>query len=81
MIFREFSDSESSAIHCLSVLHNNVTIGFKSDISKQYIFRGSVKFIAHIRALLTNWNSDEISIGSVIAKARKSGDLEIINNF
>jgi len=78
MLFREFSVDESSAIYCISVLHNNVTIAYQSNTEKQYIFRGSDRFIAHIRALLTNWNSEEISIGSVIAKARKSGDLTII---
>jgi hypothetical protein len=78
MLFREFSVDESSAIHCISVLGNNVTIAFQSNTEKQYIFEGSVRFIAHIRAILTNWNPDEISIGSVIAKARKSGDLSIL---
>ncbi len=81
MLFREFSDSESSAIHCISVLGNHVTIAWKSKPEQQYIFEASVRFTAHIRALLTNWNPDEISIGSVIAKARKSEDLIIINNY
>jgi hypothetical protein len=78
MLYREFSDTESSAIHCISVLGNHVTIAFKSNTEKQYIFEGSVRFIAHIRAILTNYNPDEISIGSVIAKARKSEDLSIL---
>lgn len=78
MLYREFSDTESSAIHAISVLFNNVTIAFKSNTEKQYIFGASDRFAAHIRAILTNYNPDEISIGSVIAKARKSGDLTIL---
>lgn len=78
MLFREFSVDESSAIHCISVLHNNVTIAWHSKPEMQYIFRGSVRFIAHIRAVLTNFNPDEHSMGSIIAKARKSGDLSIL---
>lgn len=79
MLFREFSVDESSAIHCISVLGNHVTIAYQSNTQKQYIFEGSVRFIPHIRAVLTNFNPDEHSMGSIIAKARKSGDLEIIN--
>jgi len=76
MMYREFSDTESSAIASLAVLFNGVNITYRSNTEKQYIYKGSDRFVAHIRALLTNWNSDEISIGSVIAKARKSGDLK-----
>jgi len=76
MLYREFSDTESSAIHCISVLHNHVTIAFKSNIEKQYIFEGSDRFVAHLRALLTNtFNPEDYSIGSIISKARKSQDL------
>jgi hypothetical protein len=78
MLFREFSVDESSAIHCISVLHNNVTIAFQSNTEKQYLFAASDRFIAHIRAVLTNFNPDEHSMGSIIAKARKSGDLSIL---
>jgi hypothetical protein len=81
MLFREFSVDESSAIYCISVLGNHVTIAFQSNTQQQYIFEGTDRFIAHIRAILTNWNPDEISIGSVIAKARKSEDLIILNNY
>lgn len=81
LLFRQFSDSESSAIHCISVLHNHVTIAWKSNTQKQYIFRASDSFAPAIRALVRDYNPDEISIGSVIAKARKSGDLEILDNF
>ena len=79
MLFREFSVDESTAIACISVLGNNVTIAYQSNTEKQYIFRGSDRFIAHIRAVITDYNSTEHSMGSIIAKARKSGDLEIIN--
>ncbi len=81
MLFREFSVDESSAIHCVSVLGNHVTIAFQSNTQQQYIFDASDRFIAHIRAVLTNYNPDEHSMGSIIAKARKSGDLSILQNF
>lgn len=79
MLFREFTKKESSAIFCISVLHNNATIAWHSNTQKQYIFAASDRFIAHIRAVLTNFNPDEHSMGKIIDKARKSGDLEIIN--
>jgi hypothetical protein len=81
MLYRQFTLEESEAIHCISVLYNNVTIAFQSNPEKQYIYRGSIRFIPHLRAILTNWNPDEISLGSVISKARKVGDLEIIKDF
>jgi len=76
MLFREFTKEESSAIFCISVLHNNVTVAWHSNPNQQYIFQGSVRFIPHIRAILTNFNPDEHSMGSIIAKARKVGDLQ-----
>ena len=81
MLYREFTLEESEAIHCISVLYNNVTIAFQSNPEKQYIYTGSIRFIAHLRAILTNFIPDEMSIGSVISKARKVGDLEIIKDF
>ena len=79
MLFREFSVDESSAIACISVLHNNVTIAYQSNTEKQYIFKASDMFGAAIRDAIRYFNPDEISIGKLIAKARKSGDLEVIN--
>ena len=79
MLYREFSDIESTAIHCISVLHNNVTIAFKNNTEKQYIFRASEDFAPVIRDAIRHFNAEEISIGKLIAKARKVGDLEIIN--
>lgn len=78
LISRQFSDAESKAIDAISVLDNMVTITYKSNTEKQYIFEGSDSFIPHIRAVLTNWNPDEFSIGSIISKARKSENLSII---
>ena len=78
MIFRQFNDTESSAIESVSILHNHVTVCYKSNTEKQYIFRASELFTDVIRDAIVNYNPEEISIGSLIAKARKSGDLEII---
>ena len=79
MLFREFSMEESKAIASISVLHNSVTIAWKSNPEKQYIFRASDDFAPFIRDAVRYYNPDEYSIGSVIARARKSKDLEIIN--
>lgn len=81
MLFREFDDNESSSIHCISVLHNNVTIAWKSNPEKQYIFRAKGDFAPFIRGVVRYFNPGEVSIGKLIAKARKSGDLEILDNF
>ena len=81
MLFREFTKEESSAISCVSVLGNHVTIAWHSKPEQQYIFEGSVRFIPHIRAVLTNFNPDEHSMGKLIDKARKSEDLIILNNY
>jgi hypothetical protein len=78
MLFREFDDNESSAIHCVSVLHNNVTIAWKSNPEKQYIFRASDTYAPLIREIIRNWNPTKYSIGKEIAEARKSKQLEII---
>lgn len=78
MLFRQFSDTESSAIESVSVLHQNVTVCYKSNTEKQYIFRASDMFAPVIRDAIRHFNPEEISIGSLIAKARKNGDLQII---
>ena len=79
MLFREFTKEESSAIACISVLHNNVTIAYHSNTQKQYIFRARDTFAPLIRDAIRYFNPDKHSMGSIIAEARKSGDLEIIN--
>ncbi len=79
MLYRQFSVEESSAIYCISVLHNNVTVAYHSNTEKQYIFRASDIFAPVIRDAIRHFNPAEISIGKLIAKARKVGDLEIIN--
>lgn len=78
MLYREFTKEESSAIARISVLHNNVTIAFHSNTEKQYIFRASDDFAGFIRSVVRYFNPEEVSIGKLIAKARKVGDLEII---
>jgi hypothetical protein len=75
MLYREFSVEESSAIRAISVLGKNVTIAYHSNPEKQYIMEGSVRFIPHIRAILTNFNKDEHSMGTIINNAKKTEDL------
>jgi hypothetical protein len=81
MLFREFSDEESRAIHCISILHNNVTIAFKSNKNKQYIFKSADFYSPVIRRFVRNYNKNKDSIGTFISDARKSGFLEIIKDF
>lgn len=78
MLYREFDENESSAIHCVSVLHNHVTIAWKSKPEQQYIFRASDTYAPLIRTIIRDWNPTEYSIGKEIAEARKSKQLEII---
>ena len=79
MLYRQFTKEESSAIYCISVLHNNVTIAWHSKPENQYIFRASDDFAPVIRDLVRHFNPAEHSVGKLIDKARKAGDLEIIN--
>lgn len=81
MLYREFSDTESSAIHCVSILHNHVTIAWKTNPEKQYIFKASDTYAPLIREIIRNWNPTEYSIGKEIADARKFGNLTIIENL
>ena len=75
MLYREFSVDESKAIHCISILHNHVTIAWKTNPEKQYIFKASDTYAPLIREIVRDWNTAEYSIGSEIAEARKSKQL------
>jgi len=75
MLYREYSDTESSAIHCISIFHNHVTIAWKTNPEKQYIFKASDTYAPLIREIVRDWNPTVYSIGSEIAEARKSKQL------
>ena len=77
-IFRTFSIDESSAIHNIEIDSNFVEIIFQSNTERAYVFKGSSRFIAHLSEVIQSPDLLGLSLGSVIAKARKNGDLEQI---
>ena len=77
-IFRTFTVEESSAIYNIEIDSNFVEIIFHSNTEKAYVFKGSDRFIAHLSEVIKSPDLLGFSLGSVIAKARKNGDLEQI---
>jgi hypothetical protein len=78
-IYRTFTVDESSAIHNIEIDGDYVEIIFQTNTERAYVFRGSSRFIAHLSAVIQSPDLLGLSLGSVIAKARKVGDLEYIN--
>lgn len=78
-IYRTFSVDESSAIHNIEIDGNYAEIVFQSNTERAYVFKGSDRFLAHLKAIMASPDLLGLSLGSVIAKARKSGDLEYID--
>ena len=77
-IYRTFSVDESSAIHNIEIDQDLVEIIFHSNTDKAYLFSGSARFIAHLTEVIKSPDLLGFSLGSIIAKARKNGDLQII---
>jgi hypothetical protein len=77
-IFRTFTKDESSAIYNIEIDENLVEIIFHSNTERAYSFEGSVRFIPHLTAMLQSPDLLGNSLGATIAKARKIGDLQII---
>jgi hypothetical protein len=77
-IYRTFSVDESSAIYNIEIDENFVEIIFQSNTEKAYVFNGSNRFIAHLSEVIKSPDLLGFSLGSTIAKARKNGDLEYI---
>lgn len=77
-IYRSFTVDQSSAIANVEIDGNYVELIFQSNTEKAYIFRGSDRFIAHLSAIIASPDLGGLSLGSMIAKARKNGDLEYI---
>ena len=77
-IYRVFSVDESSAIHRIEIDENLVEIVFHSNTERAYSLEGSSRFIAHLSEVIKSPDLLGFSLGSVIAKARKNGDLMII---
>ena len=77
-IYGSFSVDQSSAIANIEIDGNYVEIIFQSNTEKAYLFRGSDRMIAHLSAVIQSPDLLGLSLGSIIAKARKNGDLEQI---
>jgi hypothetical protein len=77
-IYRVFSVDESKAIHQIEIDGKFVEIIFQSNTEKAYLYAGTDRMIAHLIAMLRSPDLLGNSLGATIAKARKNGDLEII---
>lgn len=77
-IFRTFSIEESSAIYNIEIDENFVEIIFHSNTEKAYVFDATSRFAVHLAEIIKSPDLLGFSLGSVIAKARKVGDLQII---
>lgn len=77
-IYRAFSVDQSSAIANVEIDGTFVEIVFQSNTEKAYLFNASDRFAAHLSAVIQSPDLLGLSLGSVIAKARKNGDLNYI---
>jgi hypothetical protein len=77
-IYRTFTIDESSAIYNIEIDENFVEIIFQSNTEKAYIFKGSDRLIPYLSEVIKSPDLLGQSLGSLIAKWRKSGDLEQI---
>ncbi|MFZ9739199.1 MAG: hypothetical protein ACO3EZ_14435 [Prochlorotrichaceae cyanobacterium] len=77
-IYRTFTKEQSSAIYNIEIDQDLVEIIFHSNTDKAYLFSGSDRFIAHLTEVIKSPDLLGFSLGSLVAKARKNGDLQII---
>jgi len=75
-IFRTFTIDESSAIHNIEIDENCVEIIYQSNTEKAYAFDATSRFAVHLAEIIKSPDLLGFSLGSVIAKARKNGDLQ-----
>lgn len=77
-IYRSFTVEQSSAIANVEIDGNFVEIIFQSNTERAYVFKGSDRMIAHLSAVIQSPDLLGFSLGSTIARARKTGDLSYI---
>lgn len=80
-IYRSFTVNESSAIANVEIEGDYVEISFQSNTEKAYIFNSDKKFTKHLCNIISSPDLLGLSLGSVISKARKSGELKEIENY
>ena len=77
-IFRTFSIDDSSAIRSIEIDKDQVEIVFQSNHEKAYLFKATSRYVVYLTEILKSPDLLGFSLGSVIAKGRKVGDLQII---
>ncbi len=77
-IFRTFSIDESSAIRNIEIDEDLVEIVFQSNHEKAYAFKATSRYVVYLTEILKSPDLLGFSLGSVIAKGRKVGDLQQI---
>lgn len=80
-IYRAFTVNESSAISMIEIEGDYVEISFQSNTEKAYIFNSDKQFARHLSNIISSPDLLGLSLGSVISKARKSGELKEIENY
>lgn len=80
-VFRTFTREESSAIHNLHIEHEGyVEVIFQSNTEKAYGFDSNPEFCADLVKIISYTDCAGISLGRLIAQARKNGNLVAIES-
>lgn len=77
-VYRSFTKEQSSAIANIEVDYLAVEIIFQSNQDRAYGFNATSDFADYLIEVLESPDLKGISLGRLIAEARKSGDLEPI---
>jgi hypothetical protein len=75
MTISVFTKTQSSAISMIEIEGDRVDIAFQSSPSKVYTFISTPEFIESLQ-LVINGNIEEVSLGSVVHKAKMNNDLK-----
>ena len=69
-----FTKTQSSAISMIEIEGERVDIAFQSAPGKVYTFISTPEFTEALE-LIINGNVEDVSLGSIVAKARKNNEL------
>lgn len=76
-VYRQFTKEQSSAINSITVDGTDVVVIWHNNVDKAYAFTCSENYAQFLSDLLTNDAMlEKVSIGSTIADARKTGELQ-----
>ena len=80
-VFRTFTREESSAIHNLHIEHEGfVEVIFQSNTERAYGFDSNPEFVSDLIEIISYTDCKGISLGKLIAQARKNGNLVAIES-